>query len=122
MPVGDDKWIISCIRFGGDIYLLTYGYPPNSASQPRPARSKLQLSVYPNPFGSTLQLSLPGLREETVILYDILGRTVWSQRVTAGVRNLTISDPRLGQLAFGTYFLQTRGAHLSQPVQIIHLK
>lgn len=104
------------------VYLYTCGFPPNGVTTPKPVTLSQTFSAYPNPFGSSLQLTLPGLPDQTVILYDILGRTVWTQRVLAGVYNLNVTDPRLALLPFGTYFLALQGHSQIVPIQITHIK
>ena len=102
--------------------LYTYGFPPNDATSPKPISRYATMTAYPNPFGSSLQLSLPGLRNQTIILYDLLGRTVWSYTVPSGVRHLKVNDPQLGELPSGTYFLALRGHSQIVPLHITHSK
>ncbi len=104
------------------VRLYIYGFPPNGVTAPKPATTAESLSAYPNPFGSTLQLSLPGLQNQSVVLFDILGRTVWSQTVPAGIHDVKVSDPRLAQLPYGIYFLALQGHSSVVPIQITHIK
>ncbi len=104
------------------LHLYTYGFPPND-SRESPRRATIgTFSVHPNPFGSSMQLTLPGLWDQNVVLYDILGRTVWSRTFPAGVRSAEIDDPRLRKLPSGNYYLALLGHVQYAPIQITHIK
>ena len=82
-------------RQGGflQLRLYTYGFPPDAASRPRTGAPLVSLTAYPNPFVSTLTVRLPASTAGSVILYDVLGRFVWSQPICDGQRIVRLSDP-----------------------------
>jgi hypothetical protein len=74
---------------------------------PAPVVDELELSVYPNPFNSTLNISLdvPLYADVSVSLYDLMGREVdviYRGRLSSN----SISYAAPGTLASGVYFLR----------------
>jgi hypothetical protein len=102
--------------------LYTYGFPPDVAASPRMLPSAATLTAYPNPFSSTLQLNLPNESSQAVVIYDILGREVWSSPLSAGMRTVTLNDPHLANLPSGTYYLSVTGTSPAAPIEIHHIK
>ncbi len=93
------SWIDS-ITFGAQQTDISYGrFPdgtvswraldptPGAANIPTDVDDKIiiptdfKLSAYPNPFnpGTTIQYTLPEISNVTVIIYDLLGREIWSK-------------------------------------------
>lgn len=80
--------------------------------------------AYPNPFNSTVNLSLDVLREQTVTLevFDITGRlveTLHSGKLTAGSHKFFWTANRVSS---GMYFVRARTTDLKQTVKIVLLK
>jgi hypothetical protein len=115
-----------CVHQGGNaeqLWLYTYGDFPDAVSEPRHTSPQiLSLSAYPNPFGSLIQLALPDVQARRILLYDILGRQVWSGEVPRGSRFVTLTDPSFSNLPSGTYFLTLQGNSKVVPQQITHFK
>ncbi len=103
-------------------WMYTFGYPPpnDAAENPRPSQTAL-ISAYPNPFTSSLNLELP-TSAQALTIYDLLGRTVWSQQLSSGARRVSIADQSLNQLPSGVYFLKVAGNTEILPQRIIHFK
>ena len=120
--MGGTPWLN---RQGGQLAMIHIpgpNEPPNAVSPSRPATHNTTIFAYPNPFASSLQVDISDPGTSAVFMYDVLGRVVWSVAVSPRAQRVTLADPALLRLPSGSYFLQTRGAHVSQPVQIIHLK
>ncbi len=110
----------------GELYLqlrlYAYGFPPpnDAAENPRPPQTAM-ISAYPNPFTSSLNLELP-TSAQALTIYDLLGRTVWTQQLSQGARRVSIADQSLSQLPSGAYFLSVEGRDITQRVPILHLR
>jgi hypothetical protein len=90
---------------------------------PAPVVEELELSVYPNPFNSTLRISLdvPLYADVSVTLYDLLGRevdTIHRGRLTA----ITLSYAAPASLASGVYFIRAATAIQSHMQKVVLLK
>jgi hypothetical protein len=86
-----------------------------------PNRMEL-VRAYPNPFnaGVTLSISSPHAAEETIILSDLLGRTVQTipVKLASGATEVQIAGDRF---ASGVYFARLTNSG-ERPVRLIHLK
>lgn len=87
-----------------------------------PVVDELELSVYPNPFNSTLNISLdaPLHAEAIVTLYDLVGREVAAiHRGRLTSNTLSYSAP--AALASGVYFVraESRGARVMRKVVLL---
>lgn len=85
--------------------------------------SNWQLTTYPNPFNSTLSISLaiPPHQETTIALYDLLGREVdviYRGRLT----NSTISYRAPAGLASGIYFVRAEAGGRAEMRKVVLLK
>ncbi len=88
-----------------------------------PVISELTISVFPNPFNSTLSISLgvPQYSDVTLSLYDLLGREV--DVVYRGkLASSTISYVAPVGLASGVYFLRAAAGERSVLVKVVFLK
>jgi hypothetical protein len=129
LALDSERFAFTCIYYrlrgsGGNeqIRIYTYGFPPDAVTNRRAESRAATVSAYPNPFSSTLQLNLPNESSQAVVIYDILGREVWSSPLSAGMRTVTLNDPHLANLPSGTYYLTLRGNSSVAPKQIIHTK
>lgn len=61
--------------------------PPNSVTQQIVVPESFSLSAFPNPFNptTTINYSIPEVREVSMKIFDLLGREVWS--VSEGIKN-----------------------------------
>ncbi|MBU1636577.1 T9SS type A sorting domain-containing protein [bacterium] len=80
--------------------------------------------AYPNPFNSitTLTLSLPGISEVEVNLYDVMGRYVRSvvqERMTAGENALRVDAAGLPS---GIYFVKATAGEYKAVKKVVLLK
>jgi hypothetical protein len=125
---GESRWAITCpanVPLQQDprnIYLFTFGFPPNSVGpQPRTSRSQL-VQIFPNPFRSVLyvQGSLPPGSE--VVIYDILGRRVFGKRLMDSQGCLYFGDAQLSSLPSGYYVLSLAVRDKVHSYPIFHLK
>ncbi len=85
--------------------------------------SSFSLSAYPNPFNSTLSISLtiPPHQETTVALYDLLGREV--DVINRGrLTNSTISYRAPAGLASGIYFVRAEAGGRAEMRKVVLLK
>ena len=105
--------------------LYTFGFPLDTAQAPDRAQNSRSISVgvsaYPNPFSAALQIEMPDTRAQAVVLYDVLGREVWSKEVAEGVRQMSVTDARLGELPSGTYYLAVKGSSVGR-TRVMHVK
>lgn len=96
-----------------------------SASEPTPImpESHALLHVYPNPFNSTLSISLnaPLHQEVNVVLYDLLGREV-DVVYRGSLSSSTISYVAPASLGSGVYFLRASVAEQSSLAKVVFLK
>ncbi|MBU1921362.1 T9SS type A sorting domain-containing protein [bacterium] len=81
-------------------------------------------AIYPNPFNSitTLTLSLPGISEVEVNLYDVMGRYVRSvvqERMTAGENALRVDAAGLPS---GVYFVKATAGEYKAVKKVVLLK
>ena len=109
-------------EYFSQLRLYTWGFPPDAASEPRTSLPRINLTAYPNPFGSTLTVTLPFGTAHELTLYDILGRVALTLSAPQNTSTFSVSDPRLTSLPSGTYFLTLRGNNQVVPTQIIHFK
>jgi len=105
------------IIFSGDTTL----YLP--ADEVRPIVGDFTLSIYPNPFNSTLSISLdvPLHQDVTLSLYDLLGRevdVVYRGRLSSS----TISYVAPAAMASGVYFLRASAGTQSVLGKVVLLK
>ncbi len=85
--------------------------------------NSLEISVYPNPFNSTLSilLDVPLQQEVTITLYDLLGREV--DVIHRGrLDNSTLSYTAPPTLASGIYFLRAATTSQTQMQKVVLLK
>jgi hypothetical protein len=87
------------------VWLYTYGFPPDAAVEPQTTKQIGELAVHPNPFGSTFTVEIPNTLSKRLLLYDLLGRLVWSRDIPANAGQMVIRDPLLAMLPSGTYYL-----------------
>jgi len=93
-----------------------------SANSP-PVPTEFSFSAYPNPFNSTLNisLSLPLYQEVKITLYDLLGREV--DMIHRGrLDNTTLSYTTPPTLASGIYFLRAATTSQTQMQKVVLLK
>ena len=126
-PHSSGSYIMVCSRNLGEAYvvmtepdpLLSVGY-----SRTAPAvTTQMFLTTYPNPFNSTLSISLdvPLHQEVTVSLYDLLGRevdVVYRGRLSSN----TISYVAPAALSSGVYFLRAVSGERSVLGKVVLLK
>ena len=99
-----------------DVFISCIGLPTTDIGRPRTMiPEKFALSVFPNPFNSTLSISLeiPLHQEITLTLYDLLGREVdviYRARLTTN----TLSYSPRAELASGVYLLRAATKTQSQ--------
>ncbi|MEO1258562.1 MAG: MopE-related protein [Bacteroidota bacterium] len=96
-----------------------WNWNPNCALTPPPVNSLAQddgtlvfgetnenrvgLKIYPNPAGNEITVRLPGFDDELQItFFDQFGRTIWRQNLSAGQRNIDLSNNRF---VSGIYFV-----------------
>ncbi len=108
----------------GDMWFirLSPDFTPVSPLEPY-LPSQLEMSVYPNPFNSTLSISLnvPLHQEVTVSLYDLLGRevdVVYRGRLSSS----TVSYVAPAALSSGVYFLRASAGERSVLGKVVLLK
>jgi len=66
--------------------------------------SESSVTVYPNPSSGIIQISISGMRTEdiTLMITDVLGKEVYSEKITHAVNNATLD---LSHLSIGIYFV-----------------
>jgi len=110
-------------------FSLSRSFPDTIASDishhdwPLISPSLFSLSTYPNPFNSTLSISLeiPLHQEVTISLYDLLGREV--DVIQRGrLENTTLSYTAPPSLASGIYFVRAVTAHDAVMQKVVLLK
>lgn len=96
--------------------------PDNPGRPSIPATWQI-LSVYPNPFNSTLRIDLAGFARDDfkIALFDLLGRECAVLHV-GSTSGGSLSFPAPATLASGIYFLMTRDAHYSVANKVVFLK
>ncbi len=123
-PVTPDALDPSIEFWGYDSFISCIGLPTTDAEQPRPIiPEKFSLRVFPNPFNSTLSISLnvPLHQELSLTLYDLLGREV--EVIHHGRLNSpTLSYTAPPTLASGIYFLRASTQTTSAIQKIALLK
>ncbi|MCB1060425.1 MAG: T9SS type A sorting domain-containing protein, partial [Calditrichaeota bacterium] len=93
------------------------------ARERTPLPRDLSLSVFPNPFNSTLRISLdaPLHSDVSVTLYDLLGREVdviYRGRLSSN----TISYAAPAELASGVYFVRASAGKIGTTQKVVLLK
>jgi hypothetical protein len=77
-----------------------------------------QVTLYPNPFTSSIHVGLKDLNATTVVLYDVLGRIVLQEELH-GRNSLNIPT---AQLAAGDYSLVVSAGSTKIVRNIVHVK
>lgn len=107
-----------------DIYVVRTEPIDGLPTPPRaPVPTGFTLTAYPNPFNSTLSISLsvPTHQEVTVTLYDLLGREV--DVIHRGrLETATLSYTTPPSLASGIYFLRAATHSQTQTQKVVLLK
>lgn len=122
---------------GDTIYINNIEFEPWLTSPPDTAHSDVTdnqgrpsipatwqiLSVYPNPFNSTLRIDLAGFARDDfkIALFDLLGRECAVLHV-GSTSGGSLLFPAPATLASGIYFLMTRDAHYSVANKVVFLK
>lgn len=78
-----------------------------------------QVQVYPNPFDSNIEVKIPSsLTGNTIslIIYDVLGREVYKNKVSTTSYNETIRLSALNHLKSGTYILKINDLTTNQSI------
>jgi glucose/arabinose dehydrogenase len=109
---------IDAVMLDTSIYVIEIGYAGTSSlwkiSLPKKLNTSIaennsrELLIYPNPVKNNLEIELPFQQEDkyVVSVFDINGRTVYSNKISAKSR---ISVP-VSNLANGTYIVEVRNA------------
>jgi endonuclease/exonuclease/phosphatase family metal-dependent hydrolase len=80
------------------------------------------MTCYPNPFNSTLNITLAPLNTNADLwVTDILGRRVLAQRITAGSTSRQVNADFSG-LSSGTYYVTLRAPHLSLTARVSYVR
>ena len=75
------------------------------------------LSIYPNPTTNNATLSISNLNEEaTVVLCDMQGRTISSEKVSAGIKVATLNTANLES---GIYYVRVITANSTRTEKLI---
>ncbi|MBL0061162.1 MAG: T9SS type A sorting domain-containing protein [bacterium] len=130
-PISDEnEWaVVGCILdsdgspFYPDLYLFTTDTATSVSSNNARLANSQMFTTYPNPFNSTLSISLeiPLHQEVTVSLYDLLGREVdVIQRGRLESSTLSYSAPP--SLASGIYFVRAVTAREAVMRKVVLLK
>jgi hypothetical protein len=106
------------------LYLFTFGFPPDAVDDPIivPVASSVHLLAQPNPFTNRFSVGPLDGSPGMLRLYDLLGREVYSEPISQGTRQATLTDPILGQLPTGTYYLQLDGRGANPALPILHIR
>ena len=79
------------------------------------------LSCYPNPFNSTLTVTISALRApSTLTILDLLGRRVLDQPISAGAAQKVQLD--FSQQPTGTYLIRLQSPHASEVQKVLLLR
>ena len=82
------------------------------------------LTAYPNPFNSSLQITVNSIMPGTIVIYDILGRIIKEYSYSKGQSSyIWIADDRNGrQISSGIYFITSENSQLRDIERVIYLK
>jgi hypothetical protein len=108
-----------------DIYYMKY--TPDSSdiiNIDTPIPSSFQISAYPNPFNSTLSISIKAEEMGSIYITDILGRFVTKLKYSKGVSNLKWGaiDKDGKALPSGAYFIKNKGGSYNDMLKVMYLK
>jgi hypothetical protein len=116
----DSTWIAGP-NFGSDLYCRA---PALNVESPRSVVASFEVNLFPNPFNSitTLTLSLSGVSDVEVGMYDITGRHVKQiaqGRMTAGEHAITVDAAGLPN---GVYFVRAAAGDAVMARKVVLLK
>jgi hypothetical protein len=108
-----------------DIYYMKYTRDSSDIIKTdTPIPSSFQISAYPNPFNSTLSISITAEQQGTLNISDILGRFVTELNFPKGASTLkwdaTDKDGKV--IRSGAYFLKPKGGSYKDIIKVMYLK
>lgn len=82
------------------------------------------IKAHPNPFNSTLKITVSCPIESELVIYDLLGRAVKTFPVNSGENSFTwdATDDNDKSVSTGIYFIRVKGSATSQVKKILFLK
>jgi hypothetical protein len=114
--------------FGRFVVLAGDNHLPESDELTLPGEFAL-FPNYPNPFNpmTTISYSLPEESNVSIRIFDILGRTVWSNKtfhVNPGIHNIIWSGKNMAgnTLASGVYFVEMKAQNFITHRKILLMK
>jgi hypothetical protein len=126
--MGRDQWAVVWAGAGtngttSDLRLLTYHLQPGSSVGDQQNAPNMRRDLaYPNPFSASLTVNVPDTKCKAIIVYDILGRTIYNRELSPGLPILSMDPSVISQLPSGTYFARFEGIINQVPIKLIHIK
>jgi hypothetical protein len=110
---------------GADIYYKRYEPEVgigNEVNNSLPG--KISLSVYPNPFNSSVLISVKAPESGMLSIYDITGREIWRCSLANGAQQVRweAKDSAGKGVASGVYLARLNGGGRSSQVKLVYLK
>ncbi len=108
-----------------EIYYKRYDPEPTVIRNnlvPKPA--DFSISAYPNPFNSSLHITVNSILAGAIGIYDILGREIVQHSYSKGRSTFTWSalDSNGSPVSSGIYFINKKGGNTENTIRVLYLK
>jgi hypothetical protein len=102
---GDGRWVLTVMSH--DLFLFTYGFPPDAVDERTPTIPVSDFMLYPNPTNGGLFVQGSTGSVKAMAVFNVLGQQVISLPVPRGANGM-FSLPQIDALSTGEYFLSIK--------------
>jgi hypothetical protein len=108
---------------GDEIYYKRWE-PTVSVDGDSPISAKMRLTVYPNPFNSSVTISVYSLASSEVTIYDLLGRLIQRYSLLGGSHKIMWNGAGIngGPVKSGIYIAVLKGGDIRVTRKLVYLK